>query len=447
VLVFGMIMTVVYGYFLLVNQSEQSFLKTVLQGNASSLQQQRESLTVTGTLIGPAIGFLVNNTGITATITSTILSYSSNGLVIQYNTGNSTTPSLPYLLNGGQSAIFNTGILYTKGQSYTIKILTARGSTFVGTYPPQQLSVVAVSALVAAGLGSISMIFNQYSFYGYSSTKGSYVIDISHPHSGAILPFQSPAIALSLQITNNDPGLGTITLDSHTDLFIYETCPQGCGGNVPLFAFYLVNVANNGTITSINKGSFVPIQVPYGRTVTLYFASQYDLSQAGFATECICAIGQKASTGEYDVFMILSGTDTGAQSLSLYSQNLPFAASYVSNDIGWFSETPVTCVHGAITNFTLTVVDSQYSQDDIVQVSINASSFSSLSAIPQSPWKLSISSGVITWSNGNLDPSKVMSFSWGGRTPPVVGNQLVLPLTITWSNGFVQQSAVGCYTT
>ncbi len=446
-------MSIAYGYFYFVNQAEQSYIKTSIQGNVGNSQQNQEYLVVTGALLGPVVGFVVGNSGIPTTITSFLIIESSTGTVLEQNSGSSSTPALPYAISQGQSEEFTSNVLYTEGQKYTIEVMTSRGSEFVGTYPPKSLNTQVANALVAAGLGSVSMNFSSYDYYSVSSTGNSYSINFKDPHSANILPYKVTPL-FALQITNNDPYGGSITIDSHSELYLYQTCATGCGGNVPVFAYFIVNVASNGTITSRDQGSFVPIVVPVNETVTLYFASKNDLSLNSFSTLQINGAGNKVGLGEYDVFEILSGSDARAQGAILYGQNLPFAGSFLADNIAWFSESPTDCTHSAQTQFTLTLKNSQYSTYQITQVSINASEFSNLQSssvkIPQY-WTYSINNGVITWSStktgGNINAGNSASFPWNGTAPGVVGSLATFPIMVTWSSGTVttQQSAVGCF--
>ena len=348
-LILGIMLTVGYGYFYSVNQAEQTFLNTEIQSNIGSAQHNQEFLIITGTLSGPAIAFVVNNTGISTTLTSFFITDKLTGAVLDFNSGSSSTPAFPYAIRQGQSVEFTTGVLYTSGTSYTIEVVSSRGSTFVGTYPPRQLNTKVIGSLVAAGLGSIAMNFSTFNYYSVSGSGNSWTIAINHPHPAAILPY-GVTPAFMLEITNNDPSAGTVTIDSHTELYLYQTCPSGCGGNVPVFAYFIVNVASNGAITSYNKGSFAPITVPYGDSQTLYFASKNDLAIGSFATLQVNAPGNKVGLGEYDVFEIISGSDALATGAILYGQNLPFAGTFLSDNVGWFSETPTSCTHSAATH-------------------------------------------------------------------------------------------------
>ena len=454
-IVFGVILTSVYGFFFFVAQSQQLAWDSSVQSQLLASQKASENLVVTGMLMGPAIGFSVNNTGITAVIASYVVTDASTGNVIQANSGSGSTPALPYAISQGGSAVFVTGAFYTPGNDYLIKLVTQRGSIFVGSYPPENLPSNSIGSQVAAGIGSIAMVFNSYNFYSLTNPKnGQWIIDINHPHSGALLP-NTVIPAFSMKITNDDPAVGTITLDSHSDIYLYQTCQNGCGGNVPTYVYYAVNVASNGTITSTGQGSFDPIQIPYGASKTVFFASKYDLSVGSFSSFQISA-SNKEGLGEYDVFVIISGSDTQSQQAILYGQNLPFAGSFLSDSVAWYSETPASCVGGGLDSFTLTVNDSSLSVDAINQISVNVSSFRNVGApLSQAPsgWNSVVSSsGIITWSAQNsghyITKGESSSFGWNGTAPSTIGTVVAFPLTFGFTgSGTVtsQQSAEGCF--
>ncbi len=449
VIVFGIFLSVGYVYFYTVAQDTQSNQKAALEAQLSSIQQNQEQLTVAGLLQGSAIGFEVNNSGITATITSYFITDTSTGQLF-FNSGTSSYPILPYTISQGGSVTFTTNTFYAQGHSYSIKLLTQRGSIFVGQYPPRQLNVKVANALVAAGLGSISMVFSTYNYYSITSSGGKWVLDLAHPHSASLLP-NGVTPAFSIQITNNDPSVGTIILDSRSDMWLYNYCPHGCG-TVPLFAFYLVNVATNGTVTSPTKGTFSEISIPYGVTQTVYFASANDISLGNFQTITMSQ-SHNVALGEYDVFIIISGSDSTATNSVLYAQNLPFGGSFLADNVAWYAESPRVCTHSATATFSLQLNNSALSSSSIHSISLNATSFSSVQATAPSGWTKSINPpGFITWTSGdsghNIDPADSLNFSWTGTAPSTVGTQSIFLITIDWTGGTItmQQAATGCYT-
>ena len=444
-----MAFSILYSYFFFVSQGDQIQLNATLQNNEASLLKTEEKFTLTASLIGPAISFTVDNTGIPIIVVSDMITDTSTGQVVQFNSGSNSDPSLPYSIGEGQSVTFNTGFVYPTGGEYTVKIVTSRGNTETALYPSLQPSLRAINSQIAAGLGSLSLNFSSFAFHVYTQTSGSYVIDTAQSYSGSLVPYATQ-IVFSLQVTNNDPNQASITINSHSDLFVYQQCVQGCGQQ-PLIVFYVVNVGSGGTITSTSKGSFAPIVIPYGNSTTLYFASVNDLALGSFAPLGVSG-SHSYGYGENDVFLVITGANTYSQDAVLYAQTLPFAASYVSDNIAFFSNTPVTCTQGTLNTFTLTILNSQWSNPKYAMngVTINATALTSATGTSTPTWKAS-GTGTITFtptnSNKDVPPGQSITFTWSGTVSSAVGTQEIFPLTIRWSGGTVtvQQSAVGCY--
>ncbi|MDG6994280.1 MAG: hypothetical protein JRN52_00035 [Nitrososphaerota archaeon] len=453
ILVFAMVLTIVYGYFYMATQDEQNLLRLGLQDNLNMQTKAEESLSVAGTLIGPSLGIAINNTGIALTIASYQVVDRATNNIVAYSSGSGSTPPLPVGLAQGQSVVLNTGFVYPPGKSYAITVLTARGTVAVGTYPPRILPPNSIGSLISEGLGSLSMNFSSFDYYSYSQTSPSYVLNINHPHQGALVPYNVP-IVFSLSITNNDPYHSSITVDPHTEVVLDEQCTDGCG-TFPKMDFFVMNVAANGAVTSVNQGSFVPIVIPYGATQKLYFGSYYDLSLNSYSDT---KIGGKANPGvPLAVFLVVSGTTEQVQNATLYSQNLPFADSYPADNLAWYSESPTSCAAGLSVTSNLMVNNSQFSSTSINEIVLNASQFKPVTASAPSGWiRHTYSNGTIIWTpNGNghkISPGNYNMFSWTGTAPSTVGLQTIIPFTIYWDSGSkvvvtVQQSAVGCYVT
>lgn len=451
VLVLGMAFSILYGYFYFVSQGEQLQLNTSLQNSLASIQKSNEKFTVSASLIGPSLGFTVDNTGINLVIASYLITNTATGQVVQSNTGSNSNPTLPYSIGQGQSVTFNTGYLYPSGGAYTIKVLTTRGNTATALYPSLQPTLRAINSQIAAGLGSLSLNFSSFAFHVYTKTSGSYIIDKVDSYSGSLVPHETQVV-FSLQITNNDPDLGSITINSHSDLFVYQQCTQGCGQQ-PLLVFYVINVASDGTITSTAKDSFQPMVIPYGSNTTLYFGSINDLSLGAFAPLSISG-SHSYGFGENDVFLEITGATVYSQNAILYAQSIPFAASYVSDNIAYFSETPITCTHSALDTFTLTIANTKWSSyasvGNINLVTINASALTSATGTSSPNWKAT-GTGIITWTptnpNKDIAIGSSETFTWTGTAPATIGEELILHITIGWDSGTVttQQSSVGCY--
>jgi hypothetical protein len=460
VILFSIVFTVGFGYFFVANQDQQILQIAQRQNTSFLAQKNEESLFVAANIAGGNMAFSVNNTGIETVLTAFFITDQS-GKVLQYRSGTMSNASscgaggsIPCGLDPGASTVFGTKVTYITGNYYTIRVLTSRGTTIVGTYPTQQLTTTAITSLVASGLGSLQMVFRSFSFYNYSSTGSpNWKINLSSAQTAAITPF-SKHMAMSAQITNNDPSQGTIVVDSHTDLWTFLSCSSGCGTQ-PLIPFYIVNVAPDGTVMSTTQGSFVPIQIPYGATQTVFFASACDLSvPLSSCTSGSSYLPQSIgdAIGEHDVFMIFSGTLVAATNSTLYSQNLPFTATFVSDNIATFSQTPTTCANGSSTSFTLTVTNTKWTPSGhaINTITLNAGSFNPTGATGPSGWTPAINGGIITWTaqGSPLAPGKTVQLTWTGTAPVVeTGTQVIFLSTANWNGGTVvtQPIDTGCF--
>ncbi len=458
IILFGMIFTIGFGYLYTLSQDQQIYQKAIKQNNLNLQLRNAENLYIQTNLYGQQLEFSVNNTGIPATLISYMVIDQSGRVVTYKNSTASGTilacspvsAMLPCTVNQGASALFITNANYSIGGHLTVKVLTSRGNTVIGTYPAQFLTSSSVNSIVASGLGSLEMVFSSFTFYTYSAMGNPWKVNLASAQSAAITPYGVPLV-FSVQFTNNDPSGGTIFIDSHTDLWTFLSCGGGCGTQ-QLLTFYVMNVAPDGTITSVNQGSFVPIQIPYGTTKTIFFGAASDLSLSTYSSQ---SVTDSASFpyNEFDVFLIFSGSLVSAKNSTLYSQNLPFAATFSSDNIALYSQTPTQCGNGTQTQFALTVTNSGYSSNKFNQVVVQAGPFfSSLQAVSANGWTYQITNGIITWTtNSNFtSPGSSITFRWSGTSPIVHnGTQVTFPSTVYWNGGSStitsQLITTGCY--
>ena len=260
-------------------------------------------------------------------------------------------------------------------------------------------------------------------------------------------------MVLSVNITNNDPNLANIVLNSESNLWITETCDFGstegnCPNGNPVFVFYIMNVnPTTGAITSQNQGSFSQIEIPYGTTRTIYYGSEFDMSLNSFnyvALSSFNSQGQQASYyGQFAVFLLFSGTKITDQTIQAYGQNIPFETTTAADNIALYSETPMSCTAGQQSTFQLTISNSAFSNtnDAINKIELNASALNSVNYMsPPSGWSGAVNSGYITWTAGTkIAPGSTLTFSWKGTPSSTPGQQLILPLDIFWNGGTVTQ--------
>src|SRR5579864_9516067 len=235
IIVLGIIFSVGSGYFYGITQDQQSYQNVARQNSVATLQKSEESLYVVGSAGSGTLTFTVNNTGITAILVSYFVS-DQTGKIDLYKNGSpssasacaSFNPTVACALNQGSSTTFSTGLAWSVGTTYTIRVVTGRGTVVIGAYPTKILTTSSVDSVVASGLGSLEMAFNSFSYYNYTQTGGPWKINLAKPLTANIAPYNMP-IALSAQITNNDPSAGTIVVDAHTDLWTFVSCSGGCG--------------------------------------------------------------------------------------------------------------------------------------------------------------------------------------------------------------------------
>jgi|GEM_PF-6575841 hypothetical protein len=280
--------------------------------------------------------------------------------------------------------------------------------------------------------------------------------------------YQTP-VAFSVNITNDDPSLGTIVINSASNLWVIETCDSGtaegnCPSGNPFFVFYIMDVnPSTGAVTSTAAGSFAEIVIPYGVTKTLYYGAAYDISLQSFTPVGLTsAISTNAFYyGQFSVFLLFSGTKIISPQVLVYGQNIPFESTTAADNFGWVAQTPTTCNPGAPTTFSLNVNDSIFAYANpnnpvgVDNIVINSSAFSSVS-VSSSPtgWTgtaNSPSTGYITWSTGTkadyIANGTTDTFTWQGTAPsPASSTQYIFPITVTWSTGDITtvQSALEC---
>lgn len=523
VIVFAMLFTIGFYYFYFIAQDNNVFQNQAQNINALDNEQNNEHFILYGVDSNGNLGFTINNTGISANIVSYWIYNSTTGDALQYKNATTLSSVLPHSIGQGASWTYtSTGVLITRStEQFNIKIISARGTVAVGTYPSSYITSQAVGSYAASDFGSLVMSFTTFNWYDYSSgpvasytgtppsscsyssgcnqyfdnmctnsgtqcSGGTWTVDLSHPHPGSLMPegynictvssnaqncnyWQVPMV-IGVQVTNDDPNLGNIILNSETNLWITETCDFGvsegyCPNGNPVFVFYALNVnPTTGVVTSLTQGSFSQIIIPYGATKTIYFGAEYDMSQhsfGGLALTSYSSTGQQnnAYYGEYATFLLFSGTKVTATGIQPYGQNIPFESLIAADNLLSYSETPMACTAGTPTSFTLSVTNSpfsppdssSFSNDGINEVVVNGSAFTLGSLTTPTGWTgtaNSPSTGYVTWSTSNtaneIANGGTTSFTWVG-TPPTSasGTQLTIPITIYWKAGAFTTISVG----
>lgn len=184
--------------------------------------------------------------------------------------------------------------------SFASWFITARGNTV-----PLKKEEQVIVAQVAQGIGSMTLDFYNFKYFTYTSQrKLAY-----YPNGSDGFDVPAATIAFGVVLANLDPTKKTITLDSHSQLWLYN--PKSASS----LQWYIVNVEADGTI----KNSYTPITIAYGEKRLIVFASSSDGTfnsvsiPQGWRGE-LCAVN-----------LLLHGTiDTRP-----YGQNIPFVSVFV----------------------------------------------------------------------------------------------------------------------
>lgn len=420
--------------------------------------------------------------GITATAiygANTAAPFDSNSGLPVTGSGTSTSPSVSVSTSNANDMII--GII-----SCTASSTISAGSGFTQASGPANPNCTNNQAIpeiqnVESTQNGMSVGFRlstkvTYNMIADAIVAAPWQIDTAQPEPGTLVPQGQNSsslcsycgsmvpLAFSVNITNNDPSEADLVINSHTNLWVIETCDTStftndCPQGNPVYVFYIMDVnPTTGVIASVNQGSFSQISIPYGTSRTLYFGAAYDLSTNPFSSmslttdDSLYAGNNLAYYGEFAVFLLFGGTKIVPTNLYVYGQNIPFQTTIAADNLGWESQTPIICTSGTPTSFTLTAINSIFSGYSISQIKVNASALTSISASPPTGWSDSISNGWITWTNGNslnlINPGSSLTFSWSGTAPSGGSSpELTFPTLLTWNGGGFQnlQSSSACF--
>ena len=242
-------------------------------------------------------------------------------LSITLKPGNVTTLS-------GSTAL-NVSLNNALGDSLSCWFISGRGNTI--SKNPFAVANIGntgnntLYANVSQGIGSVAMDFGSFVYFDIDGSYPPYNLRQSEWPNG--LPGFSPpfstsnSVAFRTTLTNYDPQNRTITLTSHTALWMLfkSTNPQQ-----PLSNWWqIVNVNSTGSITSTNAATFANVTLPWGQPTKVYFASEKDIVVDNTIT--LVTLGTKM-VGSAAVNLMLFGT-IGTSS---YGQNIPFVSVYWS---------------------------------------------------------------------------------------------------------------------
>jgi hypothetical protein len=337
ILIFGILFSVGFAYFSTANQDYKALV-------ASSSQQSQEAFLITPSTVSSDndIGIIVNNTGvISITIASIIITNITASPATEYVIA--TSPSsldtsnpklLPWIsinptLNSYSvlgNVIIDTKVRQDSGINYNIQVVSQRGTVESTTWPlPSYINPVRISG-VTQGFGSFVLNFQSFKFfYDQSGTTigDGYKV-------GGYYGFNIPAgesVVFQAQVTNLDPRQLSIIIGKESAISVAGG-PSGTD-------FYIVGDLVEQTSCGMSGtcvGAYPylsSITIPYGSSALLNFSATQPggCVGPGSLSGVMCQNSPNAQSGITAVFLMLIGYYSNQ---GLYSQTIPFAASYAS---------------------------------------------------------------------------------------------------------------------
>jgi hypothetical protein len=194
----------------------------------------------------------------------------------------------------------------TSQNDFTSWLITSRGNNI--QLQPMEKPKAIVVAQLAQGIGSVALDLSQFRYF---RAIDEYTLE-NYPNG--ILGFNIPKstyVAYGCYLTNLDPSMQTITIDSHSLLW------QPGFPSVSEAIWFIANVCPNGTISH----SYTNITLNYGDTKMFVFVSKNDLSLGSFSRTNTPNVIATVAT-----FLQLHGT-IGSKA---YAQNIPYVSLFYS---------------------------------------------------------------------------------------------------------------------
>lgn len=281
VIVFAILFSVGYAYFLTAQQDYKS-----IQNSSSSANQ--EILVVTGGVYKNNITLAVKNAGpITITIQSIVIVNQASGKTVILD-NDSANPSLnyhmqlPFSLNPQVTSNNVTTPVVAGSTIFLAEVITSRGTVATATVSdqPAPASQLALQALTSGALGDIYISFNSYTYYNLTQTscpsQGSSV-GSSGVSSGWCLSAGKPAftipsadssnIAFGITFTDLNAQQADIVLDQFS--LLYQVV-QGANAKGTYYSWFIAsNVTNGGHNVILEK--YNPIVLTYNTAATVIF--------------------------------------------------------------------------------------------------------------------------------------------------------------------------------
>jgi hypothetical protein len=452
VILFVIILSVLVTYFYVIQQDTSQYQSYVNLQNSQNIATNQEVFSVAGwtKTVGSCsqciFANVTNRAQSSLLVTQIFIANNSNGAILKAY----SVPSASQGINPLSTSSISSTVPYTFGWSYIIKVVSSNGNTAQTLFPNNFLTTQAIAqALVANGLGSLTMVFR--SFYSYAvKTNPCCSVDFSNKYNGSLAPCcTSTPVAFSVQVTDVDPNQAIIALDSRSLLWGSISCTQGCGTqSSPVW--YIGNVdPTKGTISP----TFSTVYLRYNVTNTLWFVSNCPLSSCTYSSTTTVIV---SSSFTYANFVLLSGDYSVNGISSPYGQNLPFESVFFADNIGVVSNSPGSVTSGmSAQTFTLTITNAPITPiaDPITRVVMTVDNgFTNVNATAPNGWTVSIAGNVITWistgSSGNINSGKSQQFSWSANVPTVsTPTNYIHVVTLTFSGGTVRSEllAAGTY--
>lgn len=335
------------GTFFVWSLSQNSrYVNTVAEINQLAQEQKKESLNVTvvGTPQYPVLG--LNTVGLNCTIQNDgPISINLTSLWIQdlnLTTNKFGSLNLNWTLSPGESRVLDSNLFVTiqgatSGHIFSGWVITARGNE-IQLYPAHQsgprgfqgstgpigspgadfnatgqvhlyngsTSYRASTALVAQGIGVISMDFNRFTHFEFLSDQSGLNISSIPPSSSNYTIGSNAAYLLFHAVLSNMDPDNNITLESSSAVYILG---GNSGGGSVKFASWSLAAVRNGVLIS-NPGTSVVLPRNNTEWTDIYF---YGSVPTG---------SNKISAGLYPMNIMLYGT----KGHNDYGQNVPFVS-------------------------------------------------------------------------------------------------------------------------
>jgi hypothetical protein len=167
-----------------------------------------------------------------------------------------------------------------------------------------------VVANVASGIGAIGLDFDKFRWFTFEST--TQLANYPVGNTGFDVP-KGEYMAYGCYLSNYDLQKRQIIIDSHS--LFFQPGRTGVGEG----SWFIVNVASNGTILSMDQGTFNGVTLNYGEEKMIVFASNFDLGLGSFSR-----LKTDNAIATVSTNLLLHGTIGSIP----FAQNIPFVALF-----------------------------------------------------------------------------------------------------------------------